>query len=67
VLTGVAGRSFLRNALEGLDTREQVMLMGHAVPMPIVVQARKYDETFYAAVTEEKRSAAQAYAELFEP
>jgi hypothetical protein len=67
VLTGVAGRSFLRNALEGLDTREQVMLMGHAVPMPIVVQTRKYDEAFYSAVTEEKPSAAQAYAELFEP
>ena len=67
VLTGVASRSFLRNALEGLNTREQVMLMGHAVPMPIVVQTRKYDETFYAAMTEEKPSAAQAYAELFEP
>ncbi len=67
VLTGVGNRSFLRGALESLDTREQVLLMGHAVPMPIVVRTRKYDETFYAAVTEEKPSAAQAYAELFEP
>ncbi len=67
VLTGVAGRSFLRNALEGLNTREQVMLMGHAVPMPIVVQTRKYDEKFYAAMTEDKPDTAQAYMELFEP
>jgi DNA helicase HerA-like ATPase len=67
VLTGVAGRSFLRNALESLNTREQVMLMGHAVPMPIVVQTRKYDENFYAAMTEEKPNAAQAMVELFEP
>jgi len=41
--------------------------MGHAVPMPIVVQTRKYDEEFYSAMTEEKPSAAQAYVELFEP
>jgi DNA helicase HerA-like ATPase len=67
VLTGVAGRSFLRNTLEGLDTREQVLLMGHAVPMPIVVQTRKYDTRFYAAMTEEKPDAGRAYAELFEP
>ena len=67
VLTGVAGRSFLRNALESLDTREQVMLMGHAVPMPIVVQTRKYDEAFYAAMSEEKPGVAQAMVELFEP
>jgi hypothetical protein len=67
VLTGVAGRSFLRNTLEGLDTREQVLLIGHAVPMPIVVQTRKYDEAFYAAITDDKPSAAQAMTELFEP
>ncbi len=67
VLTGVAGRSFLRNALEGLDTREQVMLMGHAVPMPIVVQTRKYDQKFYAEMSKEKPSAAQAMVELYEP
>ncbi|MFZ5915785.1 MAG: helicase HerA domain-containing protein [Chloroflexota bacterium] len=67
VLTGVAGRSFLRSALESLDTRQQVMLLGHAVPMPIVVQTRKYDASFYAAMTEEKPNAAQAMVELFEP
>ena len=67
VLTGVAGRSFLRNALEGLDTREQVMLMGHAVPMPIVVQTRKYDQKFWKEMMQDKPSAAQAMVELFEP
>jgi len=47
VLTGVSGRSFLRGALASLDTRQQVLLMGHAVPMPVVVQTRSYDEEFY--------------------
>lgn len=55
VLTGVGNRAFLRGALESLDTRQQVLLMGHAVPMPIVVQTRDYDEAFYQAVTEGKQ------------
>lgn len=50
VFTGVGGRSFLRGALASLDTRQQVLLMGHAVPMPVVVQTRTYDEEFYRAV-----------------
>jgi len=66
VLTGVSGRSFLRGALESLDTREQVLLVGHAVPMPIVVQTRKYDDAFFAALgAEEKRSARVDIVELF--
>lgn len=67
VLTGVANRSFLRGALESLDTREQVLLMGHAVPMPIQVRTRKYDEAFYRAMGAggERRSAVQDIRELF--
>lgn len=66
VLTGVADRSTLRGALASLDTREQVLLMGHAVPMPIQVRTRKYDEVFYRDMgAEERRSAVQDIAELF--
>lgn len=66
VLTGVADRSTLRSALASLDTREQVLLMGHAVPMPIQVRTRKYDEEFYKAMgAGEVRSAVQDIAELF--
>ncbi len=67
VLTGVSGRSFLRGALESLDTRQQILVMGHAVPMPIQVRTRQYDEEFYKAMgaREEKRSAAEDIADLF--
>ncbi len=66
VLTCVANRSFLRGALESLDTREQVLLVGDAVPMPISVRTRKYDEEFYKATgAGERRSAVQDIAELF--
>jgi DNA helicase HerA-like ATPase len=70
VLTGVGNRSFLRGALESLDTREQVLLMGHAVPMPIVVRTRKYDEAFYAAMAggedQPPLSASDAIRELYD-
>lgn len=69
VLTGVGNRSFLRGALESLDTRQQVLLMGHAVPMPIVVRTRKYDEVFWAEMASDEghaKSASQAAAEIFE-
>jgi DNA helicase HerA-like ATPase len=67
VLTGVGGRSFLRGALESLDTRQQILVMGHAVPMPIQVHTRQYDEAFYKAMglREGKRSAAQDAIDLF--
>jgi len=51
VLTGVSGASALREVLARLDTKQQALIMGHAVPMPVVVQTRTYDEAFYQAVT----------------
>ncbi len=47
VLTGVANRAVVRGALESLDTRQQILIMGHAVPMPVVLRTRRYDEAFY--------------------
>jgi DNA helicase HerA-like ATPase len=67
VLTGVGGRSFLRGALESLDTRQQILVMGHAVPMPIQVRTRQYDEEFYKAMgaRERMKSAAEHVVDLF--
>jgi uncharacterized protein len=50
VLTGVSNSSGLRSILSTLDTKKQALVMGHAVPMPVVVRTREYDDTFYAAV-----------------
>jgi hypothetical protein len=67
VLTGVGGRSFLRGALESLNTRQEILVMGHAVPMPIQVRTRQYDEAFYKAMgaREGKKSVAEDIADLF--
>jgi hypothetical protein len=50
VLTGINGANSLREVLARLDTRQQAIIMGHAVPMPVVVKTRTYDEAFYDAI-----------------
>lgn len=50
VLTGVSSAQWLRSVLASLDTKQQALLMGHAVPMPVVIRTRDYDATFYRAM-----------------
>ncbi|MDX2160841.1 MAG: ATP-binding protein [bacterium] len=50
VLTGISGAAGLREVLARLDTKQQAIIMGHAVPMPVVVRTRTYDEEFYKAI-----------------
>jgi DNA helicase HerA-like ATPase len=40
VFSGVSGAGELRNVLARLDTRQQALILGHAVPMPVVVRTR---------------------------
>ncbi len=50
VLTGISGAGGLREVLARLDTKQQALIMGHAVPMPVVVKTRAYDMAFYQEV-----------------
>lgn len=43
VLTGVSGARDLRGVLASLDSKQQALLLGHAVPMPVVIKTREYD------------------------
>lgn len=47
VLNGISGAGGLREVLARLDTKQQAIIMGHAVPMPVVIKPRTYDEDFY--------------------
>lgn len=47
VLTGLAGREQLRGMLARLQEKEEVLLLGWGVKMPIPVRSRRYDQTFY--------------------
>jgi len=47
VLTGLAGREALRGMLARLQPKEEVLMLGWGVPMPIVVHSRRYDDAFW--------------------
>ncbi len=50
VFTGVSGADQLRTVLASLDTKKQALILGHAVPMPVVVRVREYDKAFFGAM-----------------
>jgi hypothetical protein len=50
IFTGVSGGQSLRAVLAKLDSKQQALILGHAVPMPVVIRTRPYDETFYAEI-----------------
>ena len=47
VLSGLAGREALRGMLARLQPKEEVLLLGWGVPMPLPVRSRRYDDTFW--------------------
>lgn len=73
VFAGVSGGTGLKAVLATLDTRQQAMVLGHAVPMAVVVRTRAYDADFYKAVggavatdpAAERRKAVEDMDELF--
>jgi uncharacterized protein len=50
IFTGVSGGQSLRSVLSKLDSKQQALVLGHAVPMPVVVKTRSYDEKFYKEI-----------------
>lgn len=71
VLTGVSDRNALRGALASLNLRQEVLIVGHAVPMPIQVKPRDYDEKFWkevapvSALSQDDDEIARAKQKLF--
>jgi uncharacterized protein len=47
VLSGLAGREALRGMLARLQPKEEVLLLGWGVPMPLPVRSRRYDDRFW--------------------
>jgi hypothetical protein len=48
VLTGTSGSASLRGVLACLETKQQALILGHAVPMPVVIRTRTYDDGEFA-------------------
>ena len=66
VLSGLSGREALRGMLARLQPKEEVLLLGWGVPMPLPVQSRRYDEQFWKGLLggKEKMSKEQNLKEL---
>ncbi len=64
VLNGVSGAASLREVLARLETKQQAIIMGHAVPMPVVIKPRTYDEAFYSSLVDARSRAANPAAAL---
>ena len=47
VLSGLAGRDQLRGMLARLQEKEEVLLLGWGVKMPIPIRSRRYDKRFF--------------------
>ncbi len=47
VLSGLSGRESLRGMLARLQPKEEVLLLGWGVPMPLPVKSRRYDDQFW--------------------
>ena len=47
VLSGLAGREALRGMLARLQPKEEVLLLGWGVPMPLPVRSQRYDDAFW--------------------
>jgi DNA helicase HerA-like ATPase len=51
VLAGVSGKNELKAVLSRLAPKQQALIFGHAVPMPVAFQPVPYDTKFYARLT----------------
>jgi DNA helicase HerA-like ATPase len=67
VLSGLAGREVLRGLLARLQPKEEVLLLGWGVPMPIPVKSRRYNDHFWEELLgkkDEKRDPQKIIREL---
>lgn len=59
-----SGRDSLRGMLARLQPKEEVLLLGWGVPMPLPVRSRRYDESFWKEMGKSKRSSEEINREL---
>ncbi len=52
VTTGLNNSHQIRVILSSLESKKQAVIMGHATPMPLVIETREYDENFYRSLTD---------------
>ncbi len=71
VLAGVSGKSELKSVLAKLAAKQQALIFGHAVPMPVAFQPREYGSAesykgFTLSVTDTPKQSQKDIEELWE-
>ncbi|MFC1992991.1 helicase HerA domain-containing protein [Chloroflexota bacterium] len=68
VLAGVSGRSELKSVLAKLAAKQQALIFGHAVPMPVAFQPREYGsaESYKGFTSEGAEAGKQAEKDIEE-
>lgn len=54
VLSGLSGREAIQGMLARLQPKEEVLLLGWGVPMPLPVRSRRYDDNFWRELLGER-------------
>jgi len=60
----VAGKETLRGMLAHLQPKEEVLLLGWGVPMPIPIRSRRYDDSFWQELLGKKDGKNKSIDEL---
>ena len=63
-LSGLSGRDALRGMLARLQPKEEVLLLGWGVPMPLPVRSERYNDEFWKKLLGKSKSEAQSLKEL---
>ena len=68
VLAGVSGKSELKSVLAKLASKQQALIFGHAVPMPVAFQPREYGsaESYKGFILKETSSPKQTQKDIEE-
>ena len=56
VLSGTPGSRQLRAVLARLENKQQALVFGHALPLPVVIRVREYGAELYESVGRNGRS-----------
>ena len=64
VLSGISGKEGLRGMLSRLQPKEEVLILGWGVPMPIPIKTLRYDTTFWNTLLGTKSRKSESEEEL---
>ncbi|MBI9050652.1 MAG: ATP-binding protein [Anaerolineaceae bacterium] len=64
VLSGISGKEALRGMLSRLQPKEEVLILGWGVPMPIPIKTLRYDNNFWKQLLGTKSGAGESEEEI---